>query len=180
MRSEERVGRLLRARGLTLAVAESCTGGLIGGRLTAVRGSSDYFPGGVIAYANRVKVALLGVREETLAKEGAVSEAVARQMAEGARRRLRSDLAVSVTGVAGPAGGTIRKPVGLVFIGVSCQYGTIVRKHQFSGGRATIRRATVEAALSEVCNVLAAPRMKELKQQRQVRKTPARRVTRSV
>ena len=106
----DRIGEALRARGWTLAVAESCTGGMIGARVTAVSGSSDYFVGGVIAYADATKVALLGVDEAEMAREGAVSDEVARQMAAGVRTRLDADIALSVTGVAGPRGGTPGKP----------------------------------------------------------------------
>ncbi len=107
---------LLRERGLTLATAESCTGGLVAARLTAIPGSSDVFLGSVVAYANSVKTSQLGVPEELLATFGAVSAETAAAMAEGARTRLGADVAVSVTGVAGPGGGTAEKPVGLVFL----------------------------------------------------------------
>ena len=120
---EVRVGDLLRRRGLTLATAESCTGGLLGHRLTNVPGSSDYYLGGVISYSNAVKVAILGVDAETLAREGAVSEVVARQMARGVRRLLRADIGIGITGVAGPGGGSPEKPVGLVYIALSGPWG---------------------------------------------------------
>jgi PncC family amidohydrolase len=115
-RSEELIGLLLRHRGATVVTAESCTGGLIGNLLTNVSGSSDYFLGGVIAYSNEVKRNVLGVREETLATLGAVSAETAIEMAHGARRLLGADYVLSVTGIAGPAGGTAEKPVGLVYI----------------------------------------------------------------
>jgi PncC family amidohydrolase len=114
-----RVGLALRRAGLTVAVAESCTGGLLGAALTAVPGASLYVLGGVIAYADPVKVAILGVREEVLAAQGAVSEAVAQAMAEGARRRLGSDVGLGVTGVAGPDGEGDGKPVGLIWVACS-------------------------------------------------------------
>jgi PncC family amidohydrolase len=115
-REEMRAGELLRQHQATLATAESCTGGLIGHLLTNVSGSSDYYLGGVIAYANQVKCETLGVRAETLAHAGAVSRDAALQMAHGVRRLLGTDYALSVTGIAGPTGGTPDKPVGLTFI----------------------------------------------------------------
>jgi nicotinamide-nucleotide amidase len=113
------VGQLLKAKGQTLAVAESCTGGGLGQMLTDIPGSSDYFMGGIISYANRVKVDLLGVDVQDLATEGAVSEVVAGQMAIGVKAKLGTDWGVSITGIAGPAGGTEGKPVGLVYIGIA-------------------------------------------------------------
>ncbi|MFN3597944.1 MAG: competence/damage-inducible protein A [Rubricoccaceae bacterium] len=121
---EAALGELLVARGLTLAVAESCTGGAIAARLTAVPGASRYFSGGVIAYGNGVKVSLLSVGADALDAHGAVSEPVARQMAEGVRRALGADLGVGVTGIAGPDGGTPEKPVGTVFLAVADAAGT--------------------------------------------------------
>lgn len=121
---EEVTGRLLVQSGKTLAVAESCTGGLLGARITAVPGSSRYFLGGVVAYANAAKQALLGVPEAMLARHGAVSEAVARAMAEGAREQFGADLALSTTGISGPEGGSEEKPVGLVWIGFASAEGS--------------------------------------------------------
>lgn len=115
----ERVGARLRARQLTLALAESCTGGLVSDCVTDVPGSSDYFLGAIIAYSNSVKQALLGVRSETLQTFGAVSAECAAEMAQGARRALGADVAVSVTGIAGPSGGAADKPVGLTFFHLS-------------------------------------------------------------
>ncbi len=140
------VGMLLLSRGQTLATAESCTGGMIGEMLTAVAGSSRYYLGGVVAYANQAKTALLGVAESLLAAHGAVSEPVAAAMAEGCRKRFASDWAVSVTGIAGPAGGTDEKPVGLVYIGLSGPDGTQVRRHILPGTRDIVRlRASLTA-----------------------------------
>jgi nicotinamide-nucleotide amidase len=119
------VGGLLKAKGQTLAVAESCTGGGLGQMLTDIPGSSEYFMGGVISYANRVKVKLLGVNADDLAAEGAVSEIVARQMALGVKSKLVTDWGVSITGVAGPGGGTETKPVGLVYIGIASPDGSV-------------------------------------------------------
>ncbi len=136
-----------RSRGLRLAVAESCTGGLVGARLTDVPGSSDVFVGGVIAYDNALKVDLLGVPESVLAEHGAVSEPVALAMAEGALHRFGVDVAVSVTGVAGPSGGTAAKPVGTVWLG--CAYGGSIeaRRIMFAGNRHEIRGRAAQAAL---------------------------------
>jgi nicotinamide-nucleotide amidase len=141
------VGSGLRARGLTVAVAESCTAGLLGYRLTSVPGSSEWFRGGVIAYANDVKNSVLGVSRATLAAHGAVSKQVAAQMAAGARRVLAADIGMGITGVAGPGGGTARKPVGLVWIGLAAGNGISTRRHLFGGGRASVRALAVLAAL---------------------------------
>ncbi len=118
-RLAQQIGDMLRSRGLTLAVAESCTGGLLGDHITDVPGSSDYFLGGVLAYSNQVKHGLLGVRAETLEVHGAVSAQCATEMAQGARRLLGSDVALSITGIAGPGGGSDGKPKGLTYIHLS-------------------------------------------------------------
>jgi len=144
---EARVGQALQTRGWTLAVAESCTGGLIGHRVTHVSGSSAYFLGGVISYANRVKVELLGVSPATLDTDGAVSQATAEQMARGARERLSADIGLSVTGIAGPTGGTPDKPVGLTWIGIAGPDGTRSQRFVFEGDRAAVKQQASEAAL---------------------------------
>lgn len=144
---EEVVGRLLRAQGKTIAVAESCTGGLIGQRLTAIPGSSAYVRGGVIAYHNEVKSGVLGVPEDLLRVHGAVSEPVAAAMADGVRSLTASDIGVSVTGIAGPDGGTPEKPVGLVFIAVADGHRTRVEKLRLGGGRDVIRESAATMAL---------------------------------
>ena len=142
----ELVLSLLRERGLTLATAESCTGGLVSARLTDVPGSSSVFVGGIVAYSNDLKAAQLGVPESVLQEHGAVSAETAAAMARGARERLGADVAVSVTGVAGPDGGTEEKPVGLVFLHASGPRGERQLRFDFPGDRATIRgRATVAA-----------------------------------
>ena len=135
------------SRGLTLATAESCTGGLVSHVLTEVPGSSAYFLGGVVSYSDQAKNALLGVPEATLRRYGAVSAQAARAMAIGARAMLRTDLAVAVTGIAGPAGGTPDKPVGLTFIALAAPRGGRLERHVWSGGRAANKRASAQAAL---------------------------------
>ena len=143
----DQLAAALLARQQTLATAESCTGGLVGAALTGLPGSSAWYLGGVIAYANDLKVRLLGVPADVLAAHGAFSLETARAMAAGARAATGADFAVSITGIAGPAGGTPEKPVGLVFIGVAAPHGTATFKHHFSGSRAEIRQAATEAAL---------------------------------
>lgn len=155
------LGRELQARGATLATAESCTGGMIGQLMTAVAGSSAYFLGGVIAYANEVKMQVLGVHSQTLEAHGAVSEATVIQMAEGARRLLGSTYAVAVSGVAGPGGGSSEKPVGTVHLAVAGPEGTVTRKIFYPGDREQVRRATAFSALNLVHKVLFPERMND-------------------
>ena len=138
---------LLARRGKTLALAESCTGGCIAHRVTNVPGASAVFPGGVVAYSNAVKQKFLGVRTRTLTRHGAVSEAVAREMAEEARRKFGADFAIAVTGIAGPGGGTKSKPVGTVFIALAGAFGTIVERKLNPFGREKFKRATAKQAL---------------------------------
>lgn len=152
---EEVVAELLLARKLSLATAESCTGGLVAHRLTNLAGSSAWFRGGVVAYANEVKVCELGVYPATLEQVGAVSAEVAQQMAEGVRVRLGSDLGLGITGIAGPAGGTEQKPVGLVYVAVADAAGTVVREHRFAGRRAIIKAWSAQMALDLVRRRLA-------------------------
>ena len=148
----QQVGERLRRQGRSLAVAESCTGGLLGGALTDVPGSSAYFLGGVISYADRVKVAQLGVSEAMLRQYGAVSEQTAAAMATGVRRLLQSDIGVSITGVAGPeAEGA--KPVGLTFIGIAAPAST-THRFQWTGDRWDNRRRSVIAALELLVQTL--------------------------
>lgn len=141
------IGELLRIKKWTLAVAESCTGGLIGHSITTVSGSSDYFLGGIIAYSNRIKVEQLNVDEESIAIHGAVSDVVACQMADGVRVSFGADIAISVTGIAGPNGGTAEKPVGTVFIGLATERGSFAERFIFTGDRGSIQQQTAEAAL---------------------------------
>jgi PncC family amidohydrolase len=132
----------------TLAVAESCTGGLIAHRITNTPGASACFVGGVVAYSNEVKEALLGVAHEDLERHGAVSEPVARQMAEGVRSTMRTDYGIGVTGVAGPGGGTEEKPVGLVYIAVADGNATVVTRNLFTGDREQVKSQAADRALA--------------------------------
>jgi nicotinamide-nucleotide amidase len=144
---EEAVVRSLTKRKQTLAVAESCTGGLIASRITNVPGASEIFPGGIVAYNNEVKQKFLGVRSETLKKSGAVSEAVAREMAGGARKKFNTDFAVAVTGIAGPAGGTKTKPIGTVFIALAGAFGTVAERRSNPFEREKFKEVTANQAL---------------------------------
>jgi PncC family amidohydrolase len=141
------IGRLLTERGLTLAAAESCTGGLVGHRITNVPGSSAYYLGSITAYSYDVKEQLLHVRRDTLYNQGAVSEQTAREMAQGARRALGADVGVAVTGVAGPGGGTPEKPVGLVYVALAADDGEWVEEHVWGGDRWENKALSAEATL---------------------------------
>lgn len=145
---EEVVGRELKSRGLSVATAESCTGGLVASRLTDVAGSSEYVKGGVVSYTDEVKAEVLGVSRALLAREGAVSEPVARAMAEGVRQKLGTDLGVSTTGLAGPGGGTEGTPVGTVFVAIAGSEGTQAEKYLFTGKRGQIKFRASQAALA--------------------------------
>ena len=144
---EQEVGNLLRQKGLTLGVVESATGGLISHRITNVPGSSDYYKGSVTAYSNEVKIKIVGVKEETINRYGAVSSQVAEEMAEGGRKVLAVDICLADTGIAGPGGATQGKPVGLFYLGLSHQAGTYTRKHTFQGDRGQNKQDAAEAAL---------------------------------
>jgi len=146
-RVEAAVVRLLTKREQTLALAESCTGGCLAHRVTNVPGASAVFPGGVVAYSNAVKRKVLGVRAKTLSRHGAVSAAVAREMAGGARKKFGADFAIAVTGIAGPGGGTKRKPVGTVFIALADGCKTAVERKMNPAGRAQFKRDTANQAL---------------------------------
>jgi PncC family amidohydrolase len=140
-------GELLRRKALTLATAESCTGGLVGHLLTNVPGSSDYYLGGVISYADQAKMKLLGVRQETLEKYGAVSQETVLEMAYGVRQALSAGLGLAISGIAGPGGGTPQKPVGLVWIGLSAPGLGEAQRFLFSGDRLAIKEGSAQAAL---------------------------------
>ncbi|MFN3706068.1 MAG: nicotinamide-nucleotide amidohydrolase family protein [Thermoflexales bacterium] len=159
--ANQQIAERLQARSWTLATAESCTGGLLGDVITDRAGSSTYFVGGVIAYSNAVKQRLLGVRSETLEREGAVSATCALEMARGVRDALRADVGVGTTGIAGPGGGTPSKPVGTVYVSVSTPEGEWVMQHCWRGDRLVNKRATVDAALRLLLDVLPEPDARE-------------------
>ena len=145
---------LLKQKGLTVSTAESCTGGLIASTIVDVPGASAVFPGGAVTYASSVKTALLGVPEELIRERGVVSSDVAAAMAEGARKRFGTDLAVSVTGVAGPDGGTPETPVGCVYIGVAVKDETVTFREDIPGDREEVRRAAAERAIRRCLTAL--------------------------
>lgn len=156
LRLEAQVGAALLERGWTIATAESCTGGLIAHRLTNIAGSSAYVIGSVVSYSNAVKMSLLRVREQTLAQFGAVSEQTAREMALGACRLFDVDLALSVTGIAGPGGGTPEKPVGLAYIGAATRSGIVrVIRQVAPGDREAIKMASADTALRLALTMIA-------------------------
>lgn len=148
VRLEEEIAILLREQGLTIAIAESATGGLLSHLITNVPGSSDYFTGSVVAYDNETKVKVLGVRRATLARYGAVSYHTGEEMAQGVRRLMNANIGLSDTGIAGPAGATPEKPVGLFYIGIASELGTRAVEHVFGGDRLQNKRSAAEAALT--------------------------------
>lgn len=148
------VARLLSETGVTLATAESCTGGLISHKLTSIPGSSAYFLGGVTSYSNSLKKSLLNIQQEDLDNVGAVSEKVARDMAENVKKITNADLAISVTGIAGPSGGSPEKPVGTVYIGLTHSTATEVKKYKFSGDRHEIQEITAQTGLDLIRSYL--------------------------
>ena len=154
--AEVKLGEELARRGLTLATAESCTGGLVAHRITGIAGSSAYFLGGVVSYSNELKAALLGVPEQILRERGAVSRECAQAMAEGVRSRTGATMSLATTGIAGPGGATPTKPVGLVYIACSGPWGTVVHEHRFAGDRHANIRASAQAALDLALDQLAA------------------------
>ncbi len=144
---EERIVALMREKNLTLAVAESCTGGMLSSRIIDVAGVSDVYKAGFVTYANEAKQNLIGVKEETLLQYGAVSEQTAREMVLGAIKAGKADIAAATTGIAGPGGGTKEKPVGLVYIACGSVDDMVVERCLFDGSRSEIRQAAVEHAL---------------------------------
>lgn len=148
MAIEKKLGQILRSKGFKLAVAESCTGGLIGHTVTQEASSSDYFLGGVVAYSNFLKESLLGVKVELLREHGAVSREVALAMAEGVKKIARADIGLAVTGIAGPDGGTPQKAVGLVYIAVAGHRGPTCQQYQLKGDRSSIKLQAAQGALS--------------------------------
>ncbi len=153
--TEQDIVEVLTGRGQRIVTAESCSGGLIAHRLTNVPGASACFWGGIIAYSNEMKELLLGVPAESLATHGAVSESTARAMAAGARTRYGVDYGLSVTGVAGPSGGTEEKPVGLVYVALAGPAGVTARRFRFEGNRAAVKGQTADAALALLWEVLS-------------------------
>ena len=151
------LGILLRERSLTLATAESCTGGLLGHLITNVSGSSDYYLGGFVAYANQAKADLLGVQLETLEQHGAVSRETVLEMARGVRLAFDAHLGISVSGIAGPGGGTAEKPVGLVWIGLSARRTDRAYEHHFSGDRLSVKEQSAQAAFQHLIDFLQEP-----------------------
>lgn len=152
---QARFGRAMVRRGWTVAVAESCTGGGLGALITSVPGSSEWFAGGVIAYANEVKVRLLGVSARVLEKHGAVSAVTAKQMALGVKKRFGTNVGIGITGIAGPGGGSAGKPTGLVFIGLAEPRWCRVCRVRFVGGRSEVRRKAVATSLRLLLESLA-------------------------
>jgi PncC family amidohydrolase len=152
---EARVGAALLKKGWTISGAESCTGGLVMHRLTNIAGSSEYVIGGIVAYSNQVKQAHLNLKQGTLIAYGAVSEQTAAEMAVGARNLFKTDVAYSVTGIAGPGGGTAEKPVGLTYLGVAAPGDVlVVQRHVWPGDREAVKNASAEAVLQLILDTL--------------------------
>jgi len=147
-RLEQEIGDLLQHKELTLGIVESATGGLVSHLITNVPGSSEYYKGSVTAYSNEAKINLVGVKEETIQKYGAVSPQVAEEMAKDGKGIFDADICLADTGIAGPGGATMSKPVGLFYIGLSHKAGTFSRKHNFQGNRQQNKKAAAEAVLS--------------------------------
>ena len=145
---EQEIGSMLRQKGLTLGAVESATGGLISHMITNVPSSSDYYKGSITAYSNEAKIKIVGVKEDTLSKYGALSHQVAEELAEGGRKILATDICLADTGIAGPSGASPGKPVGLFYIGLSHQAVTRSQKHNFQGNREQNKRSAANAALS--------------------------------
>jgi len=152
---QKNIAESLTKKKLTLSVCESCTGGMLSSIITGTPGSSNYFCGGVIAYSNEVKQEIVGVKPATLRKYGAVSAEVAREMAEGVRKRFKSDIGIGITGIAGPAGGSKKKPVGLVYLCVAVSQHLYVEHHIFKGSRNQIRKEACDKALRLLRRALA-------------------------
>ncbi len=150
----DKISNMLKNQKLVIATAESCTGGLIAHTLTNISGSSEYFDRGIVSYSNRAKMELLDVPEDMLKKYGAVSMEVAKTMAKGVKIKSNVDIGISTTGIAGPTGGSKEKPVGLVFIAVSTERSTVIKKFNFSGDRSQNKKSTCDAALDMLLDVL--------------------------
>ena len=147
-KASQKIGRLLIRKKLTISICESCTGGMLGSIITSIPGSSKYFLGGIIAYSDDFKRKLVGIKPELLKKRGAVSPEVARAMAQGVRRVFKSDIGVGVTGIAGPSGGSRKKPVGLVYISLSYKRSVFIKRLMLAGGRDQIRKRACKETLS--------------------------------
>ena len=153
---EQDIGNLLKKRNLTLGVVESATGGLISHRLTNVSGASLYYKGSITAYSNEIKIKVVGVSVETISQYGAVSNQVAKEMAQGGRQTLDVDICIADTGIAGPTGATPGKPVGLFYIGLADESGAYSQRHVFTGDREQNKRSAAEAALNWLKEYLTA------------------------
>jgi PncC family amidohydrolase len=151
---EKRIGKMLLERSLTVGLAESCTGGLVASRITGVPGSSAYFMAGLVTYSNEAKTRFLSVPDKIIARHGAVSNVVAERMARGVRAAAGVDIGLSVTGIAGPAGGSPEKPVGTVFMALATKRKAFVRKFLFSGNRREVRKRSSEEALTMLLDYL--------------------------
>lgn len=154
MNIEEKVGELLRAKKMTLTTAESCTGGGVAALITSVPGSSEYFKGGIVAYSNDIKINLLCVSPNTLKKYGAVSQETVIEMAQGVMKSMKSDCAIATSGIAGPGGGSIQKPVGTIWIAVACNGKVITKKESGDLGRSLNVQKTIIDSLSLLCEEL--------------------------
>jgi PncC family amidohydrolase len=154
MKLEKKIGKILQERSLTLGLAESCTGGLIASRITDVPGSSAYFIAGLVTYSNEAKTNLLSIPDKIITHHGAVSNIVAERMAKGVRTAAGVDIGLSITGIAGPGGGSPEKPVGTVFIGLATTKKAFIKKFFFSGNRREIRRHSSEEALTMLLDYL--------------------------
>ncbi|MBU3815081.1 MAG: CinA family protein [Candidatus Bacteroides intestinipullorum] len=154
MRIEEKIGECLKDKGMTLSTAESCTGGGIAALITSVPGSSSYFKGGIVAYSNEVKMNLLHVSPQTLEKYGAVSRETVIEMAKGAMEALKTECAVATSGIAGPGGGTLEKPVGTIWMAVACRDKIVTRKEKGDLGRIENVKRTIQDVLAMLCSEL--------------------------
>ena len=155
-----KVGSYLAHNHLTLSVCESCTGGMLGALITSIPGSSEYFMGGILAYSDAIKRRVIGVKARTLNQHGAVSREVAREMALAVKKKMTSDIGISITGIAGPSGGSREKPVGLVYVGLAMKRRIVVKEFSFKGGREVIRRSACQQALSLLHEILHETRTK--------------------
>jgi PncC family amidohydrolase len=154
MTPEKKIGKHLQERSLTIGLAESCTGGLLASRITDIPGSSAYFSAGLVTYSNKAKAKFLSVPDEIIARHGAVSNEVAQRMAKGVRDAAEVDIGLSITGIAGPTGGSPEKPVGTVFIALATKKEVFVRKFLFSGNRREVRKRSSEKALTMLLDYL--------------------------